>query len=60
VVEGYGKLLRRLLKENGWTLLRYGKGDHEIWTNPATGRSVSLDRGTRSRGTAKRILKAAG
>ncbi|HVQ06915.1 MAG TPA: type II toxin-antitoxin system HicA family toxin [Allosphingosinicella sp.] len=60
MVEGYGKLLRAILKENGWRLLRHGKGDHEFWINDTTGRRVSLDRGTRSRRTAIRILKQAG
>jgi len=41
-------------------LLRHGKGDHEVWINDATDRRVSLDRGTRSRKTALRILKQAG
>ena len=60
MVEGYGKLLRGILADNGWEYLCHAKGDHEIWTNPATGRRVSLDRGTRPRKTAMRILKQAG
>lgn len=60
MVEGYGKRLRDILREHGWILHRHGKGDHEIWIDPATGRSVSLDRGTRSRNTALRTLKQAG
>lgn len=60
MVEGYGKLLRAILHEHGWTLHRHGKGDHEIWIDPKTGRTVSLDRGTRSRNTALRTLKQAG
>lgn len=60
MVEGYGKLLRSILTENGWRLLRHGKGDHEVWIDDETGRRVSLDRGTRSRKTALRILKQVG
>ncbi|MFC7499250.1 type II toxin-antitoxin system HicA family toxin [Enterovirga sp. GCM10030262] len=60
MVEGYGKLLGRILADNGWEFLRHAKGNHEIWTNPATGRRVSVDRGTRSRKAAMRILKQAG
>jgi len=60
VVEGYGKRIRAILLENGWTFHRHGKGDHEIWIDRKTGRKLSLDRGTRSRGTARRILKQAG
>ena len=60
MVEGYGKRLRTLLKEHGWIFHRHGKGDHEIWIDPETGLTVSLDRGTRSRQTALRTLKQAG
>lgn len=60
MVDGFGKRLRVLLREHGWRLLRQGKGDHEVWHNPATGRRVTLDRGTRARGTAQTILKQAG
>ena len=60
MVDGFGKRLRLLLTQHGWRLLRSGRGDHEIWYNPATGRKVTLDRGTRARGTAIDILKKAG
>jgi predicted RNA binding protein YcfA (HicA-like mRNA interferase family) len=60
MVEGYGKALRRILSEEGWTLRRQGKGDHEIWWHPPSGRRVTLDRGVRSRNAALRILKQAG
>ncbi len=59
MVDGFGKRLRQLLREHGWELLRHGKGDHEVWYNPATKRRVTLDRGTRARGTALSILKKA-
>lgn len=60
MVDGYGKRLRLLLRQNGWELHRRGKGDHEIWIDPATGRKVTVDRGTRARGSALSILKKAG
>jgi hypothetical protein len=31
VVDGYGKLVKRILREHGFEKLRSGKGDHEIW-----------------------------
>jgi len=34
VVEGYGKLVKRILREHGLKKLRSGKGDHEVWWNP--------------------------
>lgn len=60
MVDGCGKRLRALLRDHGWELQRQGRGDHEIWHDPATGRRVTLDRGTRARGTALAILKQAG
>lgn len=59
MVDGYGKLIKRLLREHGWTKLRQGKGDHEIWWNPDTKDQVTVDN-TRSRHLAQIILKAAG
>ncbi len=59
MVDGYGKLLRRLLRDHGWTILRRGKGDHEVWWNPETKTQVIVDN-TRSRHTAQEILKEAG
>lgn len=56
----FGPRLRRVLRENGWEYLRPGKGDHEIWTDPRTGRTVSVDAGSKSRHLTNRILKAIG
>jgi predicted RNA binding protein YcfA (HicA-like mRNA interferase family) len=41
-------------------LLRSGKGSHEIWVNPSTGRHVTVPRTTKSRHTANDVLKQAG
>ncbi|HET7606609.1 MAG TPA: type II toxin-antitoxin system HicA family toxin [Sphingomicrobium sp.] len=60
MVQGYGKLVKRILREHGFELLRSGKGDHEIWWNPQTKRQVTVDGGTRSRYTAQETLKQAG
>ncbi|MFH1796437.1 MAG: type II toxin-antitoxin system HicA family toxin [Pseudomonadota bacterium] len=51
---------RKLLSEAGWTFLRHAKGDHEIWTNAATGAKVTVDANMTSRHTANEILKKAG
>jgi predicted RNA binding protein YcfA (HicA-like mRNA interferase family) len=48
------------LRENGFELLRAGKGSHEIWTNPNTNRQVTVPRTTKSRHTANDVLKQAG
>jgi len=49
-----------LLRANGFQLLRSGKGNHEIWFNPATRKSVTVPRSTKSRHTANEVLKQAG
>lgn len=52
--------LKRLLRDAGWEFHRPGKGDHEIWRNPKTGETVSIDNRGTSRHTANDILKDAG
>jgi predicted RNA binding protein YcfA (HicA-like mRNA interferase family) len=57
------ELYRRLvmiLRENGCTLIRSGKGSHEIWFSPISQRHVTVPRSTKSRHTANEILKEAG
>ena len=52
--------VRKLLHKAGWQFLRQGKGDHEIWHDPATGKKVTIDNSIKSRHTANAILKQAG
>jgi hypothetical protein len=59
-VVDYGTLLRRVLREAGWEPLRPGKGDHEIWHDPKTGRRTAIDAGSKSRHLSNRILKRLG
>ncbi len=56
----YEKLVRAILKESGFLLQRRGHGDHDIWRNPATRRSVTVDGKIKSRHTANAIMKQAG
>lgn len=56
----YEKLVRALLAEHGYSLSRRGKGDHDIWRNPATGRSVVVDGKIKSRHTANAVMKQGG
>jgi len=30
-MEGYEKLVKKILTEHGWMFLRSGKGSHEYW-----------------------------
>ncbi len=52
--------LVKILRENGCTLVRKGKGSHEIWHSPINGRHVTVPRTTKSRHTANDVLKQAG
>ena len=56
----YGRELKRILAEHGCRLVRYGKGDHEIWFSPITDRTFTVDAGTRKRFTANAVLMQAG
>jgi predicted RNA binding protein YcfA (HicA-like mRNA interferase family) len=49
-----------ILRENGFELLRTGKGSHEIWINNSTNRQTTVPRTTKSRHTANDVLKQAG
>jgi predicted RNA binding protein YcfA (HicA-like mRNA interferase family) len=52
--------LRELLRAAGCTVVRQGKGSHEIWHSPVTGRNFAVPIGTTSRHTANAILRQAG
>ena len=56
----FGVLLRRVLKEHGWEHLRSGKGDHQIRINRQTGRTISIDAGSKSRHLSNKILNELG
>jgi predicted RNA binding protein YcfA (HicA-like mRNA interferase family) len=49
-----------ILRQNGCSLVRQGKGSHEVWYSPATGRHFTVPRSTKSRHTANEVLKVAG
>jgi hypothetical protein len=59
-VADYSGELKRLLAAAGCTFRRPGKGDHEIWFSPITGRSFPVDSCILSRHTANGVLKQAG
>jgi predicted RNA binding protein YcfA (HicA-like mRNA interferase family) len=59
-VNNFAPLTKQLLRNAGWQFLRSGKGDHEIWWDPATGRKVTVDHTIKSRHTANAILNKAG
>jgi predicted RNA binding protein YcfA (HicA-like mRNA interferase family) len=41
-VTDYVKQLRDILREAGFEFYRHGKGSHDIWRNPKTGKSVAV------------------
>jgi predicted RNA binding protein YcfA (HicA-like mRNA interferase family) len=52
--------LVEILRRNGCTLVRKGKGSHEIWFNPINGKNFTVPRTTKARHTANEVLKQAG
>ncbi|AVT80185.1 type II toxin-antitoxin system HicA family toxin [Rhodopseudomonas palustris] len=56
----FDRELRDLLRAAGCTLVRQGKGSHEIWHSPLTDRNFAVPVGIPSRHTANAILRQAG
>ncbi len=56
----YEKLVRDVLRANGCVFVRRGKGDHDIWRNPATGRHFPVDGKIKSRHIANAVMRQAG
>lgn len=52
--------VKRILRENGCEFARRGKGDHDMWYSPISGRNVTVDHEIKSRHTANGVLKQAG
>jgi predicted RNA binding protein YcfA (HicA-like mRNA interferase family) len=59
-VNDYGKAVREILKANGCSFLRHGRGDHDVWTHPAVAKPFTVPVKIKSRHTANGILKDAG
>jgi hypothetical protein len=55
-VKGYGKIL----SEHQRFFVRHGRGDHDIWESPISGKKFPVDHEIKSRHTANLILKQAG
>lgn len=60
MVQGYTKQVKAILRANGWSLLRRGKGDHEAWAHPESPKPIIVDGKIMSRHTANAVLKQAG
>ena len=55
----YEKKLRHALSQHGFTLLRRGKGSHDIWYQPDSHIKVTVPNKIKSRHMANVILKDA-
>ncbi|MGX7744442.1 type II toxin-antitoxin system HicA family toxin [Rhodopseudomonas parapalustris] len=56
----YAPAVKDLLRQHGCEFIRQGKGDHEMWRSPISGKSFPVDSKIKSRHTANGILKQAG
>ena len=56
----YEKKVREILRKNGCTFVRHGKGDHDIYYSPITNTNVTVDNKIKSRHMANEIMKQSG
>ena len=56
----FTRALKRRLRDAGCRRVRQGRGDHEIWFSPASGRYFPVDGNIKSRHTANAVLAQAG
>lgn len=56
----YTRDVKRILKDAGCYLHRQGRGDHEIWFSPISGKPFTVDGDIKSRHTANGTLQDAG
>jgi hypothetical protein len=56
----YTPKLKEILRAQGCSFERQGRGDHEIWYSPITQRRFPVDQQILSRHTANAVLKQAG
>ena len=58
--DNFTPAVKKLLRAAGCRFERQGKGDHEIWFSPVSGKRFPVDADIRSRHTANAVLKQAG
>ena len=56
----YEKKVREILTMNGCLFKRHGKGDHDIWYNPANNKQTTVDGKIKSRYIANAIMRQLG
>jgi len=57
---GYERQVKEALRENGCSFVRHGKGDHDIWYSPITGKNFPVDGKIKSRHTANAVMRQSG
>jgi predicted RNA binding protein YcfA (HicA-like mRNA interferase family) len=60
VGSGFYAQLRDILRAHGCSVVRQGKGSHEVWRSPITKRTFPVAVTVNNRHTANEILKQAG
>jgi hypothetical protein len=60
MADNYTPAVKKLLRQADCHLERQGKGDHEIWYSPISGRRFMVDAKIKSRHWANHTLKQAG
>ena len=56
-MEGFTPELKRLLLAAGWTFVRRGRGDHDIWFSPLARVNFVVDGKIKSRRTVNAVLR---
>jgi hypothetical protein len=56
----YTRQVKKILSENDCRFVRQGKGDHEIWFSPITGRNITVDGSITKRSSAIKTIQKAG
>ena len=56
----YERIVRKVLKDNGCSVVRRGKGDHDIWYSPIIDKNFPVDGKIKSRHIANAIMRQAG
>jgi len=56
----YTRQVKKILKNNGCSFVREGKGDHEIWHSPVNNQKFAVDGKIINRHSANETLKDAG
>jgi predicted RNA binding protein YcfA (HicA-like mRNA interferase family) len=60
VAKSYTPDVKKILRDNGCTFVRQGKGDHEWWQSPIMHKRFVVDGAIPSRHIANAVLKQAG